>query len=117
MAFLQPPKSQWHSTRFSASSLPSTDSQGQAIALDLGKLTFRLRYGASIITCGRVYDPRRLVAQMRSGRQLDDSEPRCATNAWSATGQRKGYAKPKLFSQLFQHGLTGLLGFGERLEG
>ena len=45
------------------------------------------------------------------------SELRCATNAWSATGQRKGYAKPKLFSQVFQHGLTGLLGFGERLEG
>ena len=38
-------------------------------------------------------------------------------NAWSATGQRKGYAKPKLFSRCSQHGLTGLLGFGERLEG
>jgi len=44
------------------------------------------------------------------------SELGCATNAWQPLASAKG-PKPKLFSQLFQHGLTGLLGFGERLEG
>ena len=34
-----------------------------------------------------------------------------------ATGRGKGTPKPKLSGQVLQHGLTGLLGFGERLEG
>jgi hypothetical protein len=33
------------------------------------------------------------------------------------TGQCKGFPKLKLSSQMFQHGLTSLLGLGERLEG
>jgi hypothetical protein len=34
-----------------------------------------------------------------------------------AAGWSKGTASPQLFGQVRQHGLTGLLGFGERLKG
>ena len=40
---------------------------------------------------------------MRSGKQLDDFRIKMRNKRLAATGQRKG-PKPKLFSQLFQHG-------------
>jgi hypothetical protein len=50
----------------------------------------------------------------KSKREMDEAAP---LNLDPARLLRTGLGIPKLFDQVHQHGLTGLLGFGERLKG